>query len=529
MKKHLSFILALLLTLTASPAIAANGDIAGKIYATDIRTCINGVWVDSYNIGGKTVVIAEDITKQYQYWDSVRTLEIYDFNLERLVGGETVNTQRTGTVTGNIYESDIKTFFRGKELTAYSLDGKMAIVVEELGDDNTFSDIGGRYVWNPSKRTLELESMHAYPYSMRETMEDMGYNMVLTYSGNVLEAEPTEAPLTGGYILCEKEIPPNSYLPITYNGEIIGYKCSFAKHILKEENGAYAIKTVQTPIEYFYTAKTEEMFFAGGKVTPTVEDWLNYFKYNTLSTIKDSYETDEYMFLYMFSSAFMSGSDRLIKIDKATGQKLEYQQLDSLVSPTQFDSVEIDRENEKVYVKYDKNYVIDLKKDTVTEYDKLETDIGVGMADGALSEYNQECARNGQLEYKLLSDGKEKIVNGFCAAEYYYANMLPLAEVFDFLGIKYSFKNDVLTIDTSEAKPFEYEAAKCKTDILKDNSINYLYVDKVWLNGEESEITYSYIGGHFDNTHTSKAKAKPYAVGGKVYINADFVSDLLNK
>ena len=75
MKKIMCAILTLCMLLsTCTFVIAANGDIAGSIYSTDIKACINGVWVDSYNIGGKTVVIVEDITSQYAYSEPLRTL-----------------------------------------------------------------------------------------------------------------------------------------------------------------------------------------------------------------------------------------------------------------------------------------------------------------------------------------------------------------------------------------------------------------------------------------------------------------------
>ncbi len=530
MKKFISVLLIMATLFSMSSSIfAASGDIAGKIYATDIKACINGVWVDSYNIGGKTVVIVEDITSQHQYWDEVRCLTIYDLNPERLVSGDSLSNKKPGSVIGNIYETDIKTYFRGKELTSYSLDGKMAIVVEELGADNTFSDIGGKYIWNPNSRTLTLESMHRYPYSMRNMMEDKGYNIILTESNNTLVAEPVAAPLTGGHILCEKEIPDNSIIPVEYNDEIIGYRCMFAeKRLEQDENGVYSLGEYQSPIDYFYVDKVEDMIFEAGVVTPTTEDWLNYFKNHTISTIKDSFETDEYLFLYMFSSYVMNGSDRLIKINKADGTKLEYQHSLGSENYKRFDNVVIDRENEKVYVRYDVDYVINLKNDDIRVYNKFETDIGIGSADGEISEYDATCARNSQQEFKLVSDNDEKIVQGFFAQEYYYDYMFPLAETFDFLNIEYSFKNDVLTIDTSKAKTFNVDKVDEKSNLSSDESINYLYVDEVILNGEETEITYKYISGHFDNTHYARAKAQPYVVGGKVYINDSFIRLLCN-
>lgn len=50
-----------------------------------------------------------------------------------------------GDVAGKIYSTDIKTYFRGKELKSYSLNGKTAVAVEDLGANSNvnFSDMGG--------------------------------------------------------------------------------------------------------------------------------------------------------------------------------------------------------------------------------------------------------------------------------------------------------------------------------------------------------------------------------------------------
>ena len=530
MKKILVAVLAMMVLLSIIPTgFAANGDVAGKIYSTDIKACINGIWVDSYNIGGLTVVVVEDVTNQYRYYDDFRTLIIDDFAPERLVAGTNQGKKIPGRVVGNIYETDIKTYFRGKELTSFSLNGKTAVIIEELGMNNAFSETGGRYIWNEEHRTIELESMYRYPYSMRNMLEDTGYNIILKESDYTyrLEAEPVPAPLTGGYILLEKEIPDNSMVPVTYQGETIGYRCRFPHlWVESDENGIYHGKEVQTLVEYFFVEKVEDMIFQAGEVTPTVEDWLNYFEKHTMGTILDSFETEEYLFLYMSSHIIHGNKERLIKLSKADGGKLEYSDQFASVSlhgQKKFDKVEIDRENETVLIHYDKDYIIDLKSDEVREYHKLETDIGIGVAEGRPSEYERKFAGGGQVEYKLISGDVVKTVKGFSVNEYYYANMLPLAETFDFLNIKYSFENDVLTIDASNAKPFSLERTDVKVDLLRDEDIHYLYLEKVMLNGEETEITYQYISGHFDMTHTGRAKAKPYVCNGKVYINDSFI------
>lgn len=521
-------LIAVLFLTTSVTGFAASGDIAGKIYSTDIKACINGVWVDSYNIGGLTVVVVEDVTSQYRYYDDFRTLIIDDFAPERLVHGSQTGSQKPGKVVGNIYESDIKVYFRGKEMTAFSLDGKMAVIIEELGMNNAFSETGGKYIWNPEERTITLESAYRYPYSMRTMLEDAGYNINLKKTDYTyrLEAEPVSAPLTGGYILLEEEIPDNSMVSVFYRDELIGYRCRFPElWVESDENGVYQSKEIQTTVEYFFTEKVEDMVFQAGVVIPTIENWMTYFEKNTMSTILDRFETEEYLFLYLSSHTPHGSIQRLIKITKEDGSKLEYSdqfESVSLHGQKRFDKVEIDREKEMVLIHYDKDYIIDLNTDEIREYQKLETDIGIGMVDGRPSEYERQCAYGGQREYNLISGDVVKTLPAFGVNEY-YATMLPLKETFDFLNIQYSFENNVLTIDTTGAKPFSLEPTENKVDFLRDEAIRYLYLEKVIVDGEETEITYQYTSGHFDMMHTGRAKAKPYVCNGVVYINDSFL------
>jgi len=102
-------------------------------------------------------------------------------------------------------------------------------------------------------------------------------------------------------------------------------------------------------------------------------------------------------------------------------------------------------------------------------------------------------------------------------------------ETFDFLNINYSFENNVLTIDTSEAKPFYYEKTENSPEVIGESQIDYLLVDKVFVDGEETKITFPYISGHFDATNYGRAEAKPYVCNGKVYINGSFISWLYEK
>lgn len=62
MRKNVILLMtAIMLFMIILPVSANVGDIVGKIYSTDIASDIDDMPIQSYNIGGKTVIIAEDL------------------------------------------------------------------------------------------------------------------------------------------------------------------------------------------------------------------------------------------------------------------------------------------------------------------------------------------------------------------------------------------------------------------------------------------------------------------------------------
>lgn len=59
-RKFLGSIFAAAVMLFASAAYAANGDIAGTIYTTDILTQVDGKDITSYSLDGETLIALED-------------------------------------------------------------------------------------------------------------------------------------------------------------------------------------------------------------------------------------------------------------------------------------------------------------------------------------------------------------------------------------------------------------------------------------------------------------------------------------
>lgn len=372
MKKVFSILLTVATLLSFNMiSYAKTGDVVGKIYSTDIKAYINGVWVDSYNIGGRTVVIVEDITDQFAYADDIRTLVIWDFAPSNLIGTKKTRSQKPGTPIGEIYDTDIKTIFRGKELNAYALDGKMAVEIEELGWDGEFSDIGGKYIWNAEDRTISLEMMYRYSSKLHDILREKTLNMVIEEKDGRYVAEFVPVAITNGSILGGGILPDNSIVPVYYEDEIIGYRCRFPDmELIHGEDGKYTLekKEQQVGTDYYYLDKIAKIIENTVPVIPTAEEWQTNYEHN-MCTIKQRFETDEYLLLYMTQPTTHGGTQILTKFDKKTGEEEYYNRhfkSVSLYGQMHFEDVRIDEENEKVYLHYDVDYVIDLKTDEVT-------------------------------------------------------------------------------------------------------------------------------------------------------------------
>lgn len=154
--------------------MAAPGDVVGSIYSTDILANVNGSPINSYNIGGKTVVLAEELCnndtgKHYGfdcvYDNSTRTLTLTSTFTK---GNADVEISRgaVGEVIGNVYETDIKVIFNSHEVTGYNIGGQTAICIEDLGvydqsEPNAaygYSKYLCNAVWNGQTREIALNT-----------------------------------------------------------------------------------------------------------------------------------------------------------------------------------------------------------------------------------------------------------------------------------------------------------------------------------------------------------------------------------
>ena len=394
--KKILILTGLLCCVCGAAASAATGDVADHIYSTDIRAYINGVEVESYAIDGKTVVVVEDVTRDYSYNDDLRTLLIGGFAEYELKPGEAEHSSAPGRIIGDVYETDIKTYVYDKELTAYALDGKTAVAIEDLGADQVWSETGGRYKWDPDARTISLRTLYQSD-STRNILYDRAANIRLTVNEDHTEADAEfyfeKYSVGGSIVFTNEQEPGEEYLipvftiingqrqqlgwyfaantlyfdvlgydmgggEIRYGGDVTG-----GKPIFKLEKHPFAVCSLDDELTAAGAASvvTEDL-------TPVDEVMKTYITIYAC-TVKERFDTDAYTFAYMSGPTPHGGTALLMRI-LPDGTYHDYADDFDSVSfwgTKCFDSFRIDRENEKVYFRYDTDYVIDLKTGKMTK------------------------------------------------------------------------------------------------------------------------------------------------------------------
>ncbi len=368
MKKFVFFIPVLILFVFFVFCVntyAKTGDIIGEIYETDITAFINNVEVSSYNIGGKTVIIVEDTTTDCFYNDDLRILIIGGFSPETIK--EKKEDEKTkmflGKKIGNIYETDIKTYFRGMEIPCYALNGKMAVAIEDLGGDNTFLNTGGKFLWNPKKREISLEVIYNNNSDIREILKEKHININIDKYFNVnIESNP----IMYGDIYVEA-VPTDS-LPqkIILNEDTIGYiyhpKNCFVFY--KKEDSEIILSQREGEVYYyFYKEKINKVVKNVEAGEATREEWIEHYKEQQMKII-DCIETEKYTFLYMYQPT-SHGITHTMKLVYDNGKVKSYDQeleTDNIYGIRKYESVEIDKSNLKVKFIYgERTYEINLE------------------------------------------------------------------------------------------------------------------------------------------------------------------------
>ena len=172
-KTLIAFMLSVGIMLIFGSAYAKNGDVIGKIYSTDILLKIDGISAPSYNIGGKTAIVIEELSDiesmlNYAvypiYDDETRTLNVRMSSSKGLIGEQYDKIERgtAGKIVGDIYETDIKVYINGYEIDGMNIGGKTAVAVEDLGkigganEDFGYSKYRCTADWDAENRVISL-------------------------------------------------------------------------------------------------------------------------------------------------------------------------------------------------------------------------------------------------------------------------------------------------------------------------------------------------------------------------------------
>lgn len=155
MKKILALTIAAVIFASCSATVFGSGRICGEVLNTDIRTYIDGTPIRSYNIEGRTGIVAEDLRDygfEVAWYPDLRELIVLknDNSLGKGSGYELEeNTQPIGSHASYVYETDIATYVGGKEVDAYNIGGETVICIDDM---DTIGDVS----WDETNREVRF-------------------------------------------------------------------------------------------------------------------------------------------------------------------------------------------------------------------------------------------------------------------------------------------------------------------------------------------------------------------------------------
>ena len=221
-KKLISIMLVILMVASTVAIAAKPGDVAGSYYYTDIKTYLRGQLLDSYNVGGKTVIVAEAL-KDYGFsvgWDgNARQLTVQDNKgqAKSTAIGATVGT--VGAVAGTYYHTDIVTVFNGIKVESYNLGGITVIPA------NALKDLGYKVEWVESARQVLIDTVGTV--ASNPVISNVTVKPTQTYHGNYILRK--EGPnfngqrlVTSNDIMIETSLDGKTYIPFKAFADCMG-------------------------------------------------------------------------------------------------------------------------------------------------------------------------------------------------------------------------------------------------------------------------------------------------------------------
>ena len=211
---------------------AASGK-AGNYYYTDIKSYVRGQLIDSYNVGGKTVILVEAL-RTYGFnvdWDgNARTLTITDNKGAATSSATATANGPIGAVAGSYYHTDIVTYFNGVAIESYNLGGQTVIPATKL------RDFGYNVVWDGDNRRVLIETdssqVSSAPVIQSSSIDNVTIKDVQTHHGtaNMITNSATFngwALVTSNDCYIETSLDKKNYVPFCAFADCLGITYSW--------------------------------------------------------------------------------------------------------------------------------------------------------------------------------------------------------------------------------------------------------------------------------------------------------------
>lgn len=224
-KKVISIMLAtiMLASLMCIGVSAAYGK-AGNYYYTDIKSYVRGQLIDSYNVGGKTVILVEAL-RTYGFnvvWnDSTRTLTITDTKGTAKSSATDSANGPIGAVAGSYYHTDIVTYFNGTAIESYNLGGQTVIPATKL------RDFGYNVIWDGDNRRVLIDTNASSLVTGGASINNVTIKPQQTYHGtsNLITQSATfngMALVTSNDCYIETSLDKKNYIPFCAFADCLG-------------------------------------------------------------------------------------------------------------------------------------------------------------------------------------------------------------------------------------------------------------------------------------------------------------------
>lgn len=311
MKKSIFLLTAISAMLVSASAFA---EVAGHIYSTDIVAYINGRQIESYNIGGKTAVVVEDLYESSDrnygfsgwYDEEKRLLNCFTSNYKGWGEGADVQKAVPGKIVGDIYTTDIKVMFNAKEVTGYNIGGRTVVAIEDIA---TVDETSPNYDYGYSKYLCK--------FTYDDTAREIYMDTYVTSGSTPIEGTKLQFAIKDNELTCtfdqmnqynpvlhfdiSEEFSQNEsfkLMPLYMDNEIVG------EMYLHEDNGFGGVR--------YDTEKIKEKT-AGMEVIFSLEEAQKYVEENFVIADKQSLENG---FVYI---AEKDGKDYLLYALKNAG------------------------------------------------------------------------------------------------------------------------------------------------------------------------------------------------------------------